>query len=87
MTSKYQTWGFVATGQGAKNSPYITGNKSSIGHLLGAAGGVESVFTALSILHNKIPPTINIKNKVRFERLSMLFTVLRICWVSNILAS
>jgi 3-oxoacyl-[acyl-carrier-protein] synthase II len=29
------------------------------GHLLGAAGGVESVITVLTIRHGQIPPTIN----------------------------
>jgi 3-oxoacyl-[acyl-carrier-protein] synthase II len=29
------------------------------GHLLGAAGGVESVITVLTIHHGQIPPTIN----------------------------
>jgi len=43
-------------------SPYITANKGGIGHLLGAAGGVESAFTALSIKENKIPPVINLDN-------------------------
>ncbi|WP_031386605.1 beta-ketoacyl-ACP synthase II [Desulfonatronum thiodismutans] len=37
----------------------ITGNKSMIGHLLGAAGGVESVFSVLSLHHGMIPGTIN----------------------------
>ncbi|PTN36877.1 beta-ketoacyl-ACP synthase II [Desulfonatronum sp. SC1] len=37
----------------------ITGNKSMIGHLLGAAGGVESVFSVLTLLHGMIPGTIN----------------------------
>lgn len=48
---------------GTQCRPYITANKSCIGHLLGAAGGVESAFSALSILENIIPPTINIFNK------------------------
>lgn len=37
----------------------ITANKSMIGHLLGAAGGVESVFTIKTLLEGIIPPTIN----------------------------
>ncbi|SMP47698.1 beta-ketoacyl-ACP synthase II [Desulfonatronum lacustre] len=37
----------------------ITGNKSMIGHLLGAAGGVESVFSVLTLRHGMIPGTIN----------------------------
>jgi 3-oxoacyl-[acyl-carrier-protein] synthase II len=37
----------------------ITGNKSMIGHLLGAAGGVESVFSVLSLHQGMIPGTIN----------------------------
>jgi 3-oxoacyl-[acyl-carrier-protein] synthase II len=38
----------------------ITGNKSMIGHMLGAAGGVESVFSVLTIQNGAIPRTINL---------------------------
>lgn len=40
----------------------ISSNKSMIGHLLGGAGAVESVFTVLSIYDGIIPPTINYEN-------------------------
>jgi 3-oxoacyl-[acyl-carrier-protein] synthase II len=40
----------------------ISSTKSMIGHMLGGAGGVESVFLALSIRDQRIPPTINLEN-------------------------
>ena len=40
----------------------ISSTKSMTGHLLGGAGGIETVFTALSVNHDTIPPTINYEN-------------------------
>lgn len=40
----------------------VSSTKSMTGHLLGGAGGIETVFTALTIKHGIIPPTINYEN-------------------------
>jgi 3-oxoacyl-[acyl-carrier-protein] synthase II len=47
-----------ALGEHSKKVP-ISSNKSMIGHLLGAAGAVEAIFTALTMRDGIIPPTIN----------------------------
>jgi 3-oxoacyl-[acyl-carrier-protein] synthase II len=52
----------LAFGDHAK-SLVVNSTKSMTGHLLGGAGGIESVFTALAIHHQVSPPTINIFNQ------------------------
>ena len=52
----------LAFGEHAKKI-VVNSTKSMTGHLLGGAGGIESVFTVLALHHQVSPPTINIFNQ------------------------
>jgi len=48
-------------GEFARKVP-VSSTKSMTGHLLGGAGGIETVFTSLILTHDILPPTINLDN-------------------------
>ena len=52
----------IALGQHAYKTT-ISSTKSMTGHMLGAAGGIEAIFSVLSISNGIIPPTINLVNQ------------------------
>jgi 3-oxoacyl-[acyl-carrier-protein] synthase II len=53
----------------------VTAPKSTMGHLLGAAGAVESIQTVLTLKHGKVPPTINLDNQDPDVHLDIATTV------------
>ena len=54
------------------NKIYVSSTKSSIGHLLGAAGSVESIFSIMSIKNNILPATLNLDNPIEKNNINLI---------------
>ena len=63
LGDKNETEALKAALGAAAKGVVVNSTKSMTGHLLGGAGGLESVFTVLALHHQKSPPTINIINQ------------------------
>ena len=62
LNDKVETMAIKQVFGDAAKKLMVSSTKSMTGHLLGAAGGVEAIFTALAIKNEVVPPTINYKH-------------------------
>ena len=51
---------------------FVSSTKSSIGHLLGAAGSVESIFSIMSINNKILPATLNLNNPIETKNINLI---------------
>ena len=72
---------------GSKEELNMSSNKSAIGHLLGAAGAVEAVFSFKSLQKGILPPTLNLDNPDTSTKINLIPHSSIDCKVSNIISN
>ncbi len=65
----------------------MSSTKSAVGHLLGAAGAVEAIFSALSIRDNIAPPTLNLDNPSVETAIDLVPHKARECEINTVLSN
>ena len=55
-----------------KHNIFVSSTKSSIGHLLGAAGSVESIFSIMAINNKILPGTLNLDNPIKTDKINLI---------------
>ena len=55
-----------------KHDILVSSTKSSIGHLLGAAGSVESIFSIMALNNNILPATLNLDNPIDTSNINLI---------------
>ena len=55
-----------------KHNIFVSSTKSSIGHLLGAAGSVESIFSIMALNNNILPATLNLSDPIETKNINLI---------------
>lgn len=83
LNDLYETRAIKAVFKEHAHSLAVSSTKSMTGHLLGGAGGIETVFTALTVHEDTIPPTINYENQAEECDLDYVPNIVRKAKVQN----
>ena len=65
----------------------MSSTKSAVGHLLGAAGAVETIFSALAIRDNIAPPTLNLDNPSVETSIDLVPHTAKSCEINTVLSN
>ena len=66
---------------------YVSSTKSQIGHLLGAAGGVEAIYSILSIINNTLPYNLNLYNEIPSKKIKFIKSKIIETKVNNVISN